>query len=681
MTLDGPQAHGSAPRGPARRLAAGAGLAIGAGLAVPGAAGAADFTVTTLADDGAGSLRQAVADANENEGPDTVLFQSGLSGSIELTRDIDITDPVTIDGPGADVLSVRGGGEDSDRLFTITPQPGDDVRISDLTLADGGGANAASVSEECEYVYDYDTGEYVYDCTPVAQGEGYGGGVYNVSADLELAGVTLTGNTAREWAGAVFSRSAPLTVTDSLVDDNAADQVGGIRALGPLTVADSVISDNRSDEGGGGISARSGVVMTDSSVTGNVADAGNGGGIDAGPAGATTIRSSLIAGNSAGRDGGGLRLGIDDNSPAPVLENTTISGNSAGDDGGGVFSYAAAYRADELTARLTVHSSTISGNAALGNGGGIAARGVETYDPDTDATVLSPRLSNSIVGDNTGAGVSADVARIGDETEPLEAEFTLFEDDPGVRVDETVADSNIVGHDPQLGGLADNGGPTPTRAPEPTSPVVDTGSTTLTLDARGLARPVDLASLANSGAVGADGADMGAVELASVPTTDQESPAQEQQPTQAPPPPPPPPALTRETPEMPPLRVTGTGICAEDVATVVNGPGPILRGTRRADVIIGTPGPDVIRGGGGDDIICGGGGDDSIDGGSGDDELQGQRGDDTLRGGRGRDHLYGGPGSDRLFGGRGRDRLFGRLGVDRLFGGPGKDRLNRRRLR
>ena len=85
-------------------LAAGAG--IGATVLFAPAADAAMFTVTNLNNDGAGSLRQAVIDANAAAGADTVVFQSGLTGTITLTgADSDIEfyfDGLDIRGPGAE---------------------------------------------------------------------------------------------------------------------------------------------------------------------------------------------------------------------------------------------------------------------------------------------------------------------------------------------------------------------------------------------------------------------------------------------------------------------------------------------------------------------------------------------------------------------------------------------------
>src|SRR5262245_35563752 len=65
------------------------------------------FHVTTLADAGPGSLRAAVAQANTHAGADAIVFDDGLTGTIALTGgELDITDDLAINGPGADKLTV-----------------------------------------------------------------------------------------------------------------------------------------------------------------------------------------------------------------------------------------------------------------------------------------------------------------------------------------------------------------------------------------------------------------------------------------------------------------------------------------------------------------------------------------------------------------------------------------------
>jgi hypothetical protein len=74
-----------------------------------------DFTVTNALEAGAGSLRQAIEDANNNKGADTIKFNipvqavHTISPLSELPA---ITGPVTIDGysqPGASPNSRAGG--------------------------------------------------------------------------------------------------------------------------------------------------------------------------------------------------------------------------------------------------------------------------------------------------------------------------------------------------------------------------------------------------------------------------------------------------------------------------------------------------------------------------------------------------------------------------------------------
>src|SRR5215470_11221061 len=92
------------------------------------------FHVTTLADGGAGSLRDAVARANAQAGADVIVFQEGLTGTIALTGgQLDLTDDLTINGPGADKLTVSGGN--ASRVFPV--EAGETVSLSGLTIIGG----------------------------------------------------------------------------------------------------------------------------------------------------------------------------------------------------------------------------------------------------------------------------------------------------------------------------------------------------------------------------------------------------------------------------------------------------------------------------------------------------------------------------------------------------------------
>ena len=110
------------------------GLTAGATLAMSGLAHAAPqtFTVGSLYDATGAfdcstptntecTLRQAIIDANGNDGADTIVFRSGLSGDINLTDGApeQIQEALAIAGPGAAQITVDGG--DAVRTFDIDP--------------------------------------------------------------------------------------------------------------------------------------------------------------------------------------------------------------------------------------------------------------------------------------------------------------------------------------------------------------------------------------------------------------------------------------------------------------------------------------------------------------------------------------------------------------------------------
>jgi hypothetical protein len=69
-------------------------------LATASAAVANTYTVTSTADSGAGSLRQAILDANGNAGADTIAFSitgSGVHTILIASLLPAITSPVTLD--------------------------------------------------------------------------------------------------------------------------------------------------------------------------------------------------------------------------------------------------------------------------------------------------------------------------------------------------------------------------------------------------------------------------------------------------------------------------------------------------------------------------------------------------------------------------------------------------------
>lgn len=92
--------------------------------------------VTNLNDSGAGSLRQAVLEANLAAGADNIQFQGDAStGTIDLTSgEIQIADTLTIAGPGAQNLTIDARTQS--RIFNILPSAGS-ITVMGLTLTGG----------------------------------------------------------------------------------------------------------------------------------------------------------------------------------------------------------------------------------------------------------------------------------------------------------------------------------------------------------------------------------------------------------------------------------------------------------------------------------------------------------------------------------------------------------------
>jgi predicted outer membrane repeat protein len=501
-------------------LVAGTGAPLGAAVIVAPPADAASFTVTSNADSGIGSLRDAIAAANAAAGADTITVNT--TGVITLTSgEIEITDDVTITGPGSAQLTIDAGG--NSRIFNIhpaTPDSTDAVVISGLTLANGSApsyydsyyhttsqeSGGAIVATGAYYV---GTGSLTLDhVTMTGSSAGAGGALREWNSDLTVTNSTLSNNTSTGNGGAIQSWGGAVHITDSTFSANSAGGGGGGLRTGSGATSISRSSFTSNDAGtGGGIQAVDSLSLDGSVISGNTATASSGGGglmlYGMYSSGGAVVSNSLISGNSAtyslyGGGRGGGALAESGGSAAIHFENVTMVDNSASGDGGAVYG----------SGNVDVSSSTLSGNSAAGKGGGLLSRG-------TGASV-----ENSIIANNTASAAADGDLAVGDTLYDgaVKLDYSLVESIPtaGATTDVTPG-SNIVGEDPQLGALADNGGPTQTMKPALSSPVIDQGkSFGLLHDQRGRNRPVDLASLAN--ASGGDGADMGAVELSS--TTD-----------------------------------------------------------------------------------------------------------------------------------------------------------------
>src|SRR5262249_30419928 len=218
-----------------------------------------------------------------------------------------------------------------------------------------------------------------------------------------------------------------------------AHRIFNVVAGGQLTVDGLTLTDGHPSAGPGGAIANSSgnVGIYHSTVTGNTSNADGGGIYSVG--GKLVVDLSTVTGNSP--DGVRTRYDTDG------IYTSTISGNQ----GYGLHPSHATH--------FYVNDSTVDRNAGVGL---YAYMDSKTY------------LASSVVADSTGS----DLGGFGTS---ILGFYSLIENVGGASF---AGPHDIVGVDPALAPLADNGGPTPTDRPSNTSPLLDQGRSAVGFDQR-----------------------------------------------------------------------------------------------------------------------------------------------------------------------------------------------------
>lgn len=301
-----------------------------------------NFTVDNVNDDGSGSLRQAIQDANQTPGTDTIQFNSELSGQeiILTSGELEISDDVEITGKSNDITI---NGDNNSRIFTVDDFDENnraEVVIDRLTLTGGSSSQG-------------------------------GGAISNFeSLTISHSDIVNNENTSLEptdGGGAIRnSDTGSLNIYKSSIAENQSSAFGGaITNFGELDLKDSIIFDNEVTGGGGaGIDNRGSIAdITGSLIANNTNTVNPAGGFGNGtPDSTTVVRDSLITGNQA-LDGGGFFV----NAGNVKLIDSLVLNNQAINNGGGI--------ALAAGANLEVDNSLITFNSSEVNGGGIASLG------------------------------------------------------------------------------------------------------------------------------------------------------------------------------------------------------------------------------------------------------------------------------------------------------------------
>ncbi len=408
-------------------------------------------------------LRDAIICANAMPGPNTISLPAGiyaldLVGAGEDAAafgDLDITDDLIIVGDDAESTFINATGLDpdgagaafGDRIFHVH---GVVFNLNNVTILGGN-----------------------------VQGDG--GGLLNDQGSVTLTDVIVDANAASDSGGglATFgSRLIPITLNldgVTVLNNHSLGSGGGVfSGDDTLNIIRSEIRDNRSQTSGGGIQVASftgqggnTLNLAESSVSGNRAD-GDGGGI-AGFSETINIRDSTISDNTAGGHGGAIeslvtelniiRTTLDSNTAtleaggifndggtADIAE-TTLSNNVSGADGGAIVN---------LRGTLSIMNSTISGNTAAddGQGGGIHNGGYGSLN----------LLNTTITANRAGHGAGLEISSSATNTllgNTIVAGNTnvesAFPGDIFGNVD-SISVSNLIGDGSNLSGISDGAG-------------------------------------------------------------------------------------------------------------------------------------------------------------------------------------------------------------------------------
>ena len=424
---------------------------------------AGTITVTSNADSGTGTLRNAISAANSG---DTIDFALSYPDSIVVSNRLTINKNLTIIGPGEDLLSISGGGANT--VFFL--QAGSSLYMSGLSIVNGSTNNAGGgiLNLGSQLTLEY--------CTISHNKADEGGGLANLSslgspAHMILRYCKVVQNqvvgSGYSVGGAILSRadrgdSSILEIDHCLIAEN---QYIGSGAGGGMVIMTS-------EQGGASLPGVNHCFITNSAITNN----------------------SVISSNSYAFGGGLLLVPDFENKGTLVLkmENCTVSGNQA--------------------------ISTASNGSA--RAGGISANVGSSPPEDTDITV---EISHSTITKNTASGQGQSWAGgvlfgvMGSLGSKLNLNHNIIAGNHAIGPDTVGVDIwgwgganlngyNLVGNtwevfgtqstdvlgitDAGLCPLADNGGFTPTHALATGSIAIDAGdpASTLTVDQRDSAR-------------------------------------------------------------------------------------------------------------------------------------------------------------------------------------------------
>ena len=289
----------------------------------------------------------------------------------------------------------------------------------------------------------------------------------------------------RKGGGGVLT-SGKLLLNGLAIANNQAQRGGGVRVThsGSLEILNSVIEGNTAAEQGGGVYGNAPIGLDTVQIIENGAPLGGGLFCDL-VCQVLDVSISRNDATSGGSLGGGKGGGVYIDHPSEFI-NVTFDNNSANKQGGGIFSQA----------DLTLTNSTFSENSATNEGSAM-------YMSDATAHLINVTISGNAPPTGAWAGL------VSESADPLYLVNTIIVDNGpnncsgdfssygnNIASDDTcdlTHDTDLTNTDPLLDVLQDNGGKTKTYALLPNSPAIDYGNDDLcaSIDQRSFPRPTD----------------------------------------------------------------------------------------------------------------------------------------------------------------------------------------------
>jgi hypothetical protein len=374
---------------------------------------------------------------------------------------------------------------------------GDPIRESPGPIAlDGGGHTLRQGCFEKRLLRQDGTGFVELKNVTLTRGGSDGpGAAVTTRGEIAVIDSKVHENLAEEPGGGIMSQRRATIIRSVITGNLANDDGGGVYARrGGIQVYDSVVSSNLVDGSGGALGSTGDILVVRSHIDGNTTD-GDGGAIYTDEDGDVTVIDSTVNGSTADGPGGAI-FTLDGD---VTVVNSTLNGNRADDRGGAISGEATVTVINSTIARnaavahvgggiwargdLYVANSTISNNYAEGQGGGVLAAGTVGLVNSTVIDNIAPVAANVGAGQRLEAFGSiigpAKTDNNGGQAQPTETNCQVsdarsfgynFVSDGSCHLN---GPGDVIGSLPQLGPLAENGGPGETRLPAPGSPVLN----------------------------------------------------------------------------------------------------------------------------------------------------------------------------------------------------------------